>query len=234
MDAAFRLIFENLTDFTLILGHFTYFLFFLSMLMRNIAWLRALAIVAGLTKIVYRLYFVYDPVTVFWEVILVLLNVGQLLLIWWENRRPKFNEEEQRFISTVAPGLPPAAARALMRRGVWADLPAGAAVTTEGVPTDALTYVSAGALRIERGGRVVARCAAGDFIGEMTYASRRAATATAIAEEPLRTLSFPRQALETVLDAKPVLRYALQASFNRNLIDKLLRSSGGAPEPQAA
>lgn len=226
MDLFVSLVLENLTSFTLLLGHFTYFLFFLSMLMRDIAWLRALAIIAGLTKIVYRLYFVYDPVTVFWESILVTLNVAQLLLIWWENRQPKFNKEQQDFLAHVAPKLPPAAARALMQQGVWSDLPAGTKVTTEGVPTEALTYISSGQVRIERNGRVVATCGAGDFIGEMTYASRRAATATTIAEEPARILSFQREKLETLLTAKPVLRYALQASFNRNLIDKLLRTTG--------
>lgn len=141
MDSFFNVVFQNLTSSTLLLGHLTYFLFFLSMLMRDIAWLRALAIIAGLTKIVYRLYFVYDPVTVFWESILVTLNVAQLLLIWWENRKPQFSAEQQKFLAHIAPDLKPAAARALMACGIWSDLPAGAKVTTEGVATEALTYI---------------------------------------------------------------------------------------------
>lgn len=59
----------------------------------------------------------------------------------------------------------------------------------------------------------------------MTYTSRRAATATTVAEVPTRILSFPREALEQALQKRPILRYVLQASFNRNLIDKLLRST---------
>ncbi len=212
---------------TLLLGNFTYALMGLSVLMRDIVWLRALAITGGLAKIVYRTYFVYDPVSVVWEALFVVINVVQLILLWWENRPPHFNHEEQHFVTTVAQGLTPAAARALLRTGSWKNVEAGTRLTTAGERVNALIFISQGKVSIESAGATVATCTAGDFLGEMTFANGNAATATAIASEPVRFLSFERHALEKAQAARPVLRLALQASFNRNLIDKLVRANKG-------
>jgi len=217
----------------LLVGNFTYLLQLTSVLMRNIAWLRVLAIVAGAIKIIYRLFFVFDPVSVFWESTFLVANLAQLFIIWWENRPPNFTADEQYFIDTIAPGMPHADARALLASGAWSDLPAGTELTTEGQRVKALVFIAQGTVRIERGGAVVATCGSGDFLGEMTYASGKPATATAIAAEPLRVLSFERSALEQAEKARPVLRVILHAGFNRNLIDKLLRSSA-APSANAS
>lgn len=214
-----------------LLGNFSYLLQLSSVLMRNIAWLRALAILAGMSKIVYRLFFVSDPVSAVWEAVFTAVNLGQLALIWWENRPPRFNPEERRFIETVAPGLPPADARALLRSGAWTDVPAGTRVTTEGERVNALIFISEGKVRIDLGGLAVGACGAGDFLGEMTYANGNAATATATSVEALRYLKFERHILEQAQARRPVLRMALQASLNRNLIEKLQRSNGAKSEP---
>ncbi len=206
-------------------GHFTYFLLILSVLMRNIAWLRALAIGSGVTKIIYRTFFVYDPVSIFWEAVFVLVNLGQLALMWWENRRRTLTPEEETFISMFQPALPFAAAADLLRAGYWHEAPAGSMLTVQGQALNALIYLSEGDVRIEAGGRPVARCGPGDFLGEMTWQSGAPATGTAVAETAVRYLRFERSQLETAMRKRPVLGFAMQASFNRNLIGKLVRAN---------
>ena len=121
-------------------------------------------------------------------------------------------------------------ARALVRAGTWTDIAPETVLTREGEPVAALVFISSGTVRIERGGRIVGTCMRGDFLGEMTYLSGKAATATAIAAEPVRILRFDRRRLEIVQRSRPVLRMALQASFNRNLIAKLQRSNETIPQ----
>ena len=208
-----------------LLGNFTYILIAASVLMRDIAWLRALAIFGGLAKIAYRTFYVYDPTSIVWETVFVFINLAQLILIWWENRTPHYSDEETHFVETVVPGLSHAAAQALLASGKWDDVPAGTRLTVAGQRVEALIFISRGRVRIESDGVVVGTCAAGDFLGEMTYASGKAATATAIANEPVRVLRFARTALEKAQHERPVLKLALQASFNRNLIDKLMRAN---------
>ena len=217
--------FVGYAGMALLVGNLTYVVQLSSLLMRNIAWLRLLAIAAGVIKIIYRLFFVPDPVSVFWESTFLVVNLGQLALIWWENRPPTFTAEEQYFIDVVVPDLAAPDARILLNGGNWVDLPEGAEVTTEGKRLDALIFIAAGEVRIERGGVAIAACGPGDFLGEMTYASGNPATATSIAVGPLRCLRFERAALDKAQARRPVLRMALHASFNRNLIEKLLRSS---------
>jgi Cyclic nucleotide-binding domain len=213
-----------------LLGHITYALLIVSMLMRDIAWLRAIAVLSSITKIFYRSYFVYDPVTIVWEFAFVLVNLGQLALLWWETRNRGFSDEERRFIDKALPRVLPASSRRFLRRGTWRDAPAETPLTDEGKAVPNLLFLSEGVVRIERGGQIVAVCGPGDFVGEMSFITGAPASATAVAAKPVRYLSFDQKTLSEILRDEPDLRHALESSFNRNLIDKLVRlHESGAP-----
>ena len=91
----------GLSDPVILFGHFTYFLLIASMLMRRMVTLRLLAVASGLAKIVYRAFFVLDPVSVLWETIFVLVNVIQLAIIWYYEYQHRFDEEHQHFADNV-------------------------------------------------------------------------------------------------------------------------------------
>jgi hypothetical protein len=206
-------------------AHLPYVLFVLSTLMRNIVWLRSIAVAAGLLRIFIRAFILYDPVTVLWESVLVLVNIGQLALIWWDSRHTYHGDDERFLLGTVMPGLPGRAARQLLGLAEWRDVEAGAELIREGQPVDSLVFVSDGAARILRGGVLVAICSRGDFLGEMSFIQGGSATATVVAERPMRVAHFNRERLRALVSRQKDLRHALEASFNRNLIGKLMRSS---------
>jgi CRP-like cAMP-binding protein len=225
---------DDLMASNVILGNVLYLLQLSSLLMTEMKWLRGIAILAGAGKIIYRYFVVYDLVSVFWEFLFLLVNITQLLIILWENRTPIFSSEEQFFLDVVAPGLLIADSRGLVGAGTLVDLPPGAKISTEGVRLEALTFILTGKVAIERAGKRIGQCGAGDFLGEMTYASRKPATATATVLEEARCLRFERSKLEAVERARPMVRLALHASFNRNLIDKLDSASGSSRAGVAA
>jgi hypothetical protein len=210
-------------------AHWPYVLLVLSMLMRDMVWLRTIAIVAGVSRIIIRAAILYDPVTVLWETALVLINVGQLLLIWWDKRHTHSNEDEALLVSTVMPGLSGRALRQLMRLARWRTVEEGTVLLQEGQPVTDLLFVTDGAARIERGGMLVAICSRGDFVGEMSFVSGKVATATVIADRPMRLADFDVVALKAGLADDKDFRHALEASFNRNLIGKLNRANSVAP-----
>ena len=72
-----------LFDPSKILTHLPYALLVISMMMNDMGWLRAIAIVAGLIRIVNRAFFEIDHVVVFWEIAFVAVNVIQLLVLWY-------------------------------------------------------------------------------------------------------------------------------------------------------
>jgi hypothetical protein len=209
-------------------AHWPYALLVLSMLMREMVWLRTIAIVAGVSRIVIRAAILYDPVTVAWETALVLINIGQLVLIWWDKGHRHSNEDEALLATTILPGQAGRAVRRLMGLAKWQSVEPGETLIAEGQRVTRLLFVTDGAARIEKGGVLVAICSRGDFVGEMGFVSGDVATATVIADRPMRLASFDAGTLKASLGGDEELRHALEASFNRNLIGKLSRSNTGA------
>src|SRR3954453_23092088 len=95
----------GLSSPVILFGHFTYFLLIVSMLMRRMVWLRTLAVASGIAKIVYRAFFVLDPVSVLWETIFVFVNVIQLVLIWYYELHHRFTAEQDHFATNMPPGV---------------------------------------------------------------------------------------------------------------------------------
>jgi hypothetical protein len=91
----------RLLDPTHLLTQIPYALLVLSMLMNDMGWLRAIAISAGVIRIVNRAFFEIDPVIVVWESIFVAVNVGQLLLLWYYARRHRFSADEDQFVANL-------------------------------------------------------------------------------------------------------------------------------------
>jgi len=210
-----------------LVGHLSYVLLVLSMLMRSMKWLRAIAVSAGVVSAIYGYFWLKDFVTVFWEVVFVLTNLVQLLILEWENRRAKFSEDEARFIAAALPGVEKAHARRLLRLAKRTEFEAGAVLTTEGEKVEHLLFILEGAVRIDKGGAMVGVCGHDDFLGEIGFMLNTAATATAIVTNSVHCLSFEHDSLTKMLSRDNTLRHALESSFNRNLVDKLVKSNEG-------
>ncbi|MEJ0023746.1 MAG: hypothetical protein WDN76_10195 [Alphaproteobacteria bacterium] len=130
----------GLFDPAILFGHFSYFLLILSMMMRRMLWLRSIAIASGITKIIYRAFFVLDPVSVFWESVFVAVNVFQIVALWY------FDNHYRR------------AVRRVLQFARAAQYEAGAALAVENAAVSDLIYITQGAVAIERGGAIVAAC----------------------------------------------------------------------------
>ncbi len=203
------------------LGHASYFLVVLAMLMSSILTLRILALGSGLAGIFYSAMILTDPVGVFWEAAFITANAAQLALMAWRSRTVRFSDEDHRFHQSAIPLVPAALARALINTGQWRDLAAGAELTCQGEAVKTLTYIADGTVEIRVDGQPVATCRGGDFVGELGIFSDHPATATAVAATPLRVLAFERPALMRAQRRQPEFRLALDAAFNTNLRHKL-------------
>lgn len=221
----FDQILADLSDPAILFGHFTYFLLVLSMMMRRISWLRGLAIASGLTKIFYRAVLVPDPVSVFWEAMFVLVNVGQLLLIWYYQKYHRFQEHEKLFVQSLPPNIERRSMRRLLKIATTKTFEDGATLTVEGEKVNELLYIASGVVTIERGGVVVAACGPGDYVGEMSFLTGKMATATARVARPVTVLAFNQQQLRLAAEGDTGIRRILETSLNQNLVGKLVRTS---------
>src|ERR1041384_4450295 len=97
----FQAFLERMLDPSHILTHVPYALLVLSMLMNDMGWLRAIAILAGVIRIINRAWFEVDSIIVFWEVLFVAVNVGRLAILCYYARRHRFEDHEQHFAASM-------------------------------------------------------------------------------------------------------------------------------------
>lgn len=224
----------GLSDPVILFGHFTYFLLIVSMLMRRMVTLRLLAVASGLAKIVYRGFFMVDPVSVLWESIFVLVNIIQLLLIWYYEYHHRFDDEHQHFAQNMPDSVDRSAVKRLLDQSDLQKLQPEQVITREGEKVTELIYIADGIVKIERGDRVVAICGPGDYVGELSFLSGNPATATATVVKPTRALVFDQARLATAIAGDAQLRRALESALNRNLAGKLVRANGDDLQRSAA
>ena len=208
-----------------LIGHLSYFLLVLSMLMQRMTWLRIFALSSAAVGICYSFFILHDPVGTFWESALFLVNVGQLLLLHWKNLRASFSDEELEFVNGKLPGLARGRSRALLNKGRWIHAEDGTILTREGSPSGALTYISRGTVDIIANGVKVSQCGAGDFIGEMTVLNDEPATATTRVSGTAQLWQITSADLKSVLSRHPEIGTEIEASFARNYREKLVQSN---------
>jgi hypothetical protein len=225
---------RGLSDPVILFGHFTYFLLIASMLMRRMVTLRILAVASGLAKIVYRAFFVLDPVSVLWETIFVLVNVVQLLIIWYYEHHHRFDEEHQHFADNMPDTVDRSAIKRLLDLADLQRFEPGQTLTDEGKAVLQLVYIADGIVKVEHADRVVAICGPGDYIGELSFLSGNPASATATVVKPTRALVFDQAKLTAAIGNDAQLRRTLESALNKNLAGKLTRSNNQAPVNQPA
>lgn len=209
-------------------GHASYLLLVVSMLMRSMTWLRILVIASAFTAIAYDTIWLKDPVGVFWESLLVTVNILQIAREWTANRRVRFSPEEHRFVSARLATLSRADARRLLNMGLWMDGEAGVVLTREDTAVDHLAYLVRGQVDIFLQGRKVGACLPGNFVGEMSVLAQKPASATAIVAAPSRYWLIPTAQLHRLGTKEPHIAAALQMGIARDLRNKIMSGNTAA------
>ncbi|MEE4187963.1 MAG: cyclic nucleotide-binding domain-containing protein [Roseobacter sp.] len=203
-------------------GHLSYLLLVVSMMMRSMTWLRLLVIASAFVAIAYDVIWLKDPVGVFWETLLVAVNIFQIAREWLNERRARFSAEESGFVRARLAALSKAQARRVLDMGVWVDGPKGAILTTEEQPVEMLVYLVAGRVDVFLGGKCVVSCGPGNFVGEMSVLNHTPASATAIIAEPSRYWMIPSHRLRDLQTSDPELAGAFQNGIARDLRNKIM------------
>ncbi len=216
-----------------IIGHLAYILLITSMMMRNINWLRALAILSGSISAFYY-WTLDDKVSMTWEFLFTLVNIFQLLILQLENRRGSFSEDENYFIQTCLPSVERAHARRLVKLGAWTQVEEDQILMAEDTKPDQMKFLVSGTASVSHSGRKIGTVHKGDFLGEMSYLTGKMASATVTTNETVRYLAFDQTRLREHLSRNIEVRHALEVSFNRNLAEKLVKSNENERENSSA
>ena len=74
-------VFHDFTSWQNVFGHLVYILAIASMIMRSMTWLRSVAILSGLSGVIYFGVIRGDYVSAFWEFSYIMVNVIQLFIL---------------------------------------------------------------------------------------------------------------------------------------------------------
>jgi CRP-like cAMP-binding protein len=80
-----------------------------------------------------------------------------------------------------------------------------------------------GSVGVELNGKELARLKDGNFVGEVSFITGGAATATVRALQPTRYVKWPKEAIRQLLNRNPSMRFAMQAMLSTDLSKKLMR-----------
>lgn len=208
-----------------LLGHLSYFLLIVSMLSWKMYWLRVGVIGSALAGIAYGLIILNDPVPVFWQSLLLIVNLFQLVRLILAERAVTLNEEESEMVRTAFSGLGEIDARKLIDQGFWIDRKAGIELIREGTAVDHLYYLTSGAAEVRSRDKIVGHCKSGDLIGEGTILSSDRATGTVTLSRDSRLWCIPAPVLRSHLGKNPAVRNIVDRRIGDALKSKLRASN---------
>ncbi len=184
-----------------------------AMLPARLVRVRIGVVAASVASILAFGVFSFDPARLFWSVLLLLVNLVLLLQFMRGNAKVRFTPDEEPMLKALLSGLPRARARHFLDQGLWLNGKPGETLIREGEPVTHLFYIADGEAEVTSGGRAVARCGAGDLVGEVTVLSGDNASATITLTRPARMWCAPAQTLRLYLDAHHDVRHAVEQSF---------------------
>ncbi len=205
-----------------LVGHLAYGLLIVSMVMTRMVWLRLLALASFATGVFYSAVILGDPVSSFWETLLVSVNLVQMARLRLAEGRARFAPQEAALVARCFAGSPRRVQRAILDLGRWEDLPAGTDLTTDGAPVAWLTWLAEGEAEVLRGDSRLARRGPGVLIGEISVASGAPAHGSVRLTGPARVWRVEAETVRRTLATRPDLAAALQSAFFAALRDKLI------------
>jgi hypothetical protein len=205
-------------------GHLASVLTMAAYLLKDILWLRLLTILSCFAGIAFNFIVPATPLwtVIYWNVLFAVINVVQVAIIIKQRSGVHFTEEEKELHDTLFKNFVPFEFMKLMRVGKWLDAKQGEILATEKKPIDSIMLIYNGQVAVESNGKEVAKLKDGNFIGEVSFITGGAATATVKALQPTRYVAWPKEAISQLLNRNPSMRFAMQAMLSTDLSKKLM------------
>ena len=207
-----------------------YLLLAASYLVADLYWLRILAIVAlGLEGVYF--YFGSTPplwVGIGWSVVFVAINLVQLMRMTRERLSVHLSERELFVHRAMFPELTAVQFNRFLKIGNWREIEGGTLLAEKGQAVPELLLIASGTVKVTVGADIVAMQQAGSFVGEMSYMTGEAASATVTTVGKVVLFSVARSALDQLFSQDKDVKAALMRVIGYALTEKLKARHGSA------
>jgi hypothetical protein len=204
-------------------GHLAAVLTMVAYLLKDILWLRLLTILSCFAGIAFNYFVPATPLwsVIYWNMLFAAINIVQIAIIIRERTGIHFTEEEKELHDTLFKNFAPFEFMKLMRIAQWLEAKQGEVLAVEKETLKAVMLIYNGMVGVETNGQEVARLKDGNFIGEVSFITGGAATATVRALQPTRYIAWSKDAISQLLNRNPSMRFAMQAMLSTDLSKKL-------------
>lgn len=195
-------------------------------LLRDMLWLRILALGSSLCAMPY---FLLHPkplwAPLLWSVVFASVNLFQAWRVYAERRPVKLTPEEEEVRRLAFEDLPPKKVLQVLSLGSWGTVNPGDRLLESGKRPDNVSLIVHGRVMVQRNGKDVMDLVAGNLVGSALLLSGGPAELDAFAAGPVRTIYWQIDTLERYLAANPDTRIIMQRHLSRDLAGKLVRYS---------
>lgn len=209
-----------------LLSHISYAIGALSFALRDVFYLRCVAMVSSAVMVTAHLVGgMYAAPAVVWHSLFVLIHGTRVMMMVYGERAARFTAEERELHETLFRSFTKLEFMKLLRAGRWGTAEPGSVLTREGEKVERVLLISHGLAAVHVGGRQVAELRDGQLVGEMSFVTGEPATATVLVREPTRYLAWSQPELRGLLNRNPSMRFAMDQALSREITRKLMTST---------
>lgn len=190
---------------------------------RRILVLRSGLVAAGLLFVLYGVM-TSNWTMIFWNSVTSILHGAQAVRYIRGQRAVELSDEDARIRATWFPDVEPFAFQSLWTMGETVQYEGGE-LAIEGQPQSTMMLVLEGSASVDVDGSEVGILQEGDLIGEMSFLSGSAATATVRPVGSVRVREWDQNRLRTLDQLNPAAAAAVRRRIQDNLAHKLLKRS---------
>jgi hypothetical protein len=191
---------------------------------RDILWLRVLAVASSLAAIPY---FLLQPTPLWaafgWSVLITGINIFQTWRLIMERRPVKLTAEEEEVRRLVFRDLPPKKVLQVIGVGTWGSASPGEQLIQRGKPIESIVLIVRGRVQVTQEGRLLGELGPGEIVGSALLLSGVRSDVDAVATQAGRIIRWSAATLEKYLDANPDTRNLFQQHLARDLAGKVER-----------
>lgn len=206
-----------------LLGNLAFILVACSFMVKDILWLRLISVSASLCSIVYNYNVASLPlwVPIGWNSFFISLNLYHVIKIIHGNRSIHLTDKESELYRLMFSSLNLIEFSKLIRTGEWKNAEVGEILVQEKQLMTDLFLIFNGAVEIFVGDKKVNELKDGQFIGEMSFLSNEAASASVKVLHPTEYIKWNQKNLKELMKRNPSIIYSLQAAMGTQLSQAL-------------
>jgi CRP-like cAMP-binding protein len=191
---------------------------------RDILWLRLLAVASSIAA---TPYFLLQPTPLWaafgWGLLFTGINLFQSWRLFLERRPVKLTPEEEEVRRLAFPDLPPRKVLQVLSIGSWTTAAPGERLIEHGKPVETMSLLVRGKVQVTKDGRILGELGPGEIAGSALLLTGAQADVDAVTVDPVHLVQWEAGTLDRYLNANPETRNEFQRHLARDLAGKIRR-----------